>query len=149
MGLSNSLLFVLLAHLTLTPSNKQKELLLFGGPNHDEYLGCLVCSEFKRDSICNGFGRYGNEFSTKGMFNSFAGYGNSFNSKSPWNEVSMSKSVPVVVDRDGKFYGFFTINDSRSDAVEFAEVLKKMYNDASGDLEKTRKLLCKSLGYSG
>ena len=126
----------------------QGDLLIFGGPGHDQFLGCLVCNEFSSQSICNGFGPYGNEFSSKGMFNEFSGFGNEFKSSSPWNEYSSSTSVPVVVDRDGKFYGYFTINDTRSNAVEFASDLKKMYEYADGDLEKVRVMLCKSLGYS-
>jgi hypothetical protein len=143
-------LTVMLALLVL-PSElpAQKELLVFGGSSHDQFLGCLVCNEFKSESICNGFGSYGNEFSTKGMFNEFSGFGNSFGASSPWNEFSTSTSVPVLVDRDGKFYGYFTINDSRRDAVDFAGSMKKMFEAANGDLEKVRKMLCKNLGYSG
>src|SRR3972149_5646703 len=133
--------------LLVLPSvlSAQKELLVFGGPSHDQFLGCLVCNEFKSESICNGFGAYGNEFSAKGMFNEFAGFGNSFSSSSPWNEFSTSTSVPVLVDRDGNFYGYFTIHDSRRNAVEFAGSLKKMFEASKGDLEKGPKLLCRSL----
>ncbi|MFQ5890866.1 MAG: hypothetical protein ACE5JR_12570 [Gemmatimonadota bacterium] len=126
----------------------QTELLIFGGPGHDQFLGCLVCNELSSESICNGFGPYGNEFSSRGMFNEFAGFGNEFSSSSPWNEFSNSTSVPVVVDRDGNFYGYFTINDTRPDAVEFATELRKIYESVDGDLEKVRVILCKSLGYS-
>lgn len=128
-------------------ASAQSERLIFGGPGHDQFLGCLICNEFRSESICNGFGPYGNEFSSKGMFNEFAGFGNEFSSSSPWNEFSTSKSVPVVVDRDGNFYGYFTINESRPDAVKFATHLKRMFKSAKGDLEKVRVLLCKSLGY--
>ncbi len=127
----------------------QGDLLIFGGPGHDQFLGCLICNEFSSQSICNGFGPYGNEFSSKGMFNEFAGFGNEFSSSSPWNEFSSSTSVPVVVDRDGNFYGYFTINDMRSDAVEFASNLKKIYEYADGNLEKVRMMLCKNHGYGG
>jgi hypothetical protein len=125
------------------------DVLVFGGSGHDQFLGCLVCNEFSSQSICNGLGAYGNEFSSQGMFNEFAGFGNEFSSSSPWNEFSTSNSVPVVVDRDGSFYGYFTINDTRSDAVGFASDLKKIYEYADGDLETVRTLLCKSFGYSG
>ncbi len=125
------------------------DILIFGGDSHDQFLGCLVCNEFSSDSICNGFGTYGNEYSSQGMFNEYAGFGNEYNSSSPWNEYSTSTSVPVLVDREGKFYGYFTINDSRHNAVDFASDLKKIYEYANGDLEQVRKLLCKSFGYSG
>ena len=94
-------------------------------------------------------GPYGSEFSSKGIFNEFAGFGNEFNSSSPWNEFSTSKSVPVLVDRNGNFYGYFTINDFRSDAVDFSSKLKKIYKNVRGNLELVRKNLCKMLGKSG
>jgi len=127
----------------------REELLIFGRPEHDQFLGCLVCNEARSESICNGFGPYGNEFSSEGMFNEFSGFGNEFSSSSPWNEFSTSKSVPVLVDRDGNFYGYFTINDMRADAVAFSSELKQIYEAANGDLETVRKTLCSSLGYSG
>ncbi len=123
--------------------------MLFGGAGNKEYLGCLDCNEFSSDSICNGFGKYGNEFSSSGIFNEFAGYGNEFSSKSPWNEFSTSREVPVLVDENGKFYGYFTINEHRSDAVKFAPTLFKIYKRANGNLEKVRLSLCKALGKSG
>jgi hypothetical protein len=123
--------------------------MLFGGTGHKEYLGCLDCNEFSSDSICNGFGKYGNEFSSNGIFNEFAGYGNEFSSKSPWNEFSTSNEVPVLVDENGKFHGYFTINEHRSDAVKFSPNLYKIYKRSNGDLEKVRLSLCKALGKSG
>lgn len=123
--------------------------MLFGGAGKKEYLGCLDCNEFAADSICNGFGKYGNEFSSNGIFNEFAGYGNEFSSKSPWNEFSTSNEVPVLVDENGKFYGYFTINEHRSDAVKFASSLYKIFKRSNGDLEKVRLALCKALGKSG
>jgi len=135
--------------LVVSPPSFAKDLLIFGGDNHDEFLGCLNCSEYDSNSVCNGYGSFGNEFSSSGIWNEFAGFGNEFSSDSPWNEFSTSKSVPVVVDRDGGFYGYFTINIHRSDAVEFAPFLKQLFDITDGDLEKVRINLCKSLGYSG
>ncbi len=120
--------------------------MLFGGAGNKEYLGCLDCSEFAPDSICNGFGKYGNEFSSEGLFNEFAGFGNEFASKSPWNEFSTSREVPVLVDDKGKFFGYFTINTSRHDAVSFAPALYRLFKAHNGNLEKVRVALCSALG---
>jgi hypothetical protein len=79
----------------------------------------------------------------------FAGFGNEFSSSSPWNEFSLSKSVPVLVDEHGRFYGYFTINDAISDAVDFSSDLRRVYEWADGDLEKVRETLCRAFGYSG
>jgi hypothetical protein len=122
-----------------------QDLLLFGGPDHKKYLGCLKCNEFSGESVCNGFGQYGNEFGSN-MWNEFSSpYGNEFSSSSPWNEFSTSNSVPVLLDREGNFYGYFTTNDSRNDAVKFASVLRKIFNRYGGNLEKVRNALCAAL----
>ena len=145
------LAFTLIAALSIPVvlRGQTPEFLIFGGSDHDEFLGCLNCSEYNPDSICNGFGPYGNEFSSQGMFNEFAGFGNEFSSSSPWNTYSSSNSVPVLVDKEGTFYGYFTINRYRSDAVDFADDLRKIYEDADGDLEVVRKNLCRLFGLRG
>lgn len=120
------------------------KMMIYGGRNHDQYLGCITCSEFSSDSICNGFGRYGNEFGTQGMFNEFSGFGNEFSAKSPWNEFSTSQEVPILVDESGKFFGYFTINSSRTDAADFAGDLKVIYDRHKGDLESVRKSICEA-----
>ena len=125
------------------------ELLIFGGYNHDVYLGCLTCSEYNSDSICNGYGTYGNEYSGEGMFNEFAGFGNEYSSMSPWNEYSSSDEVPVLVDRDGGFYGYFTINEYRYNAVNFAGEMNSWFDQYNGDIEKVRDRLCNYFGFSG
>jgi hypothetical protein len=132
--------------LWILPDQAIAKTMLFGGPGHKEYLGCLDCSEFSPDSICNGFGKFGNEFSSSGVFNEFAGFGNEFSSKSPWNEFSNSDEVPVLVDDQGKFFGYFTINKHRHNAVSFASVLYALYKGREGNLEKVRIALCRALG---
>jgi hypothetical protein len=39
-------------------------LLLYGGGDHQTFLGCVNCSQFVADSICNQFGQFGSEFQT-------------------------------------------------------------------------------------
>ena len=142
--MEKSKLFALLLAIN-SPSVLAQELLLFGGDKHDQYLGCLKCSDMRSDSICNGFGSYGNEFGSN-MWNEFSSpYGNEFSTSSPWNEFSTSGSVPVLVDRNGNFYGYFTINDSRKDAVNFSSKLRNIFRTNKGNLEKVRVILCKIL----
>ena len=131
--------------LILSSPINASELLLYGAPQHDDFLGCLVCNEFSSTSVCNGFGPHGNEFGSN-MWNEFSSpYGNEFSSASPWNEFSSSNSVPVLVDRQGNFYGYFTINYLRGDAVSFAHDLYELFRYYDGDLEKVRNALCDSL----
>jgi hypothetical protein len=126
-----------------------QDLLFFGGSGHDEFLGCLTCSEYDSNSVCNGYGTYGNEYSSSGMWNEYSGFGNEYSSDSPWNEYSSSNSIPVLVDREGNFYGYFTINQYRSDAVEFASEMNDWFDEFDGNLEKVRIRLCEAFGKSG
>lgn len=120
-------------------------MMLFGGPGHDTYLGCLDCSEFTSDSICNEFGTHGSSFSSSSIFNEFGPFGSEFRSSSPWNQFSSSDDVPVLVDEDGGFYGYFTINVFRSKAVGFASDLKTLHEAVNGDLDQVRKGICAAL----
>ena len=132
---------IVLTALTLGNQVNATDLLLFGGQNHDEFLGCLVCNEFGSDSVCNGYGQYGNEYGSS-MWNEYSTYGNEYASASPWNEYSNSDEVPILVDRSGQFYGYFTINEYRSKAVDFASALNSIYKRHNGDVEKVRETLC-------
>lgn len=119
------------------------ELLLFGGRGHDVFLGCLDCSNYDSDSVCNEYGK-GSEYASAGLFNEYGSFGSEYSSTSPWNEYASGTDVPVLVDRDGGFYGYFTINRYRSDAVGFAGDLADVFESADGDLEIVREALCSS-----
>lgn len=131
--------------VVLSSAANAQELLLFGGNGHDVFLGCFNCNEFNSESICNEFGS-GSAFKGDSIFNEFGQFGSEFSSSSPWNEFSSSNDVPVLVDRQGGFYGYFTINEFRSDAVYFASNLAEMHDIADGDLEMVQRLLCRAIG---
>lgn len=134
----------LLFFATFSGVASAEELLLFGGRGHDVFLGCVNCNEFNSESICNEFGA-GSEFKSDSIFNEFGNFGSEFSSASPWNQFSSSDDVPVLVNRQGSFYGYFTINEFRSDGVEFSRDLKEMYEVADGDLGVVQNLLCRAL----
>ena len=131
--------------VVLSSTANAQELLLFGGNGHDVFLGCLNCNEYNSESICNEFGA-GSAFKSDSIFNEFGPFGSEFSSSSPWNQFSISNDVPVLVDRHGGFYGYFTINEFRSDAVDFASNLAEMHDIADGNLEIVQKLLCRAIG---
>jgi hypothetical protein len=85
-----------------------QEILIFGGDNNKEFLGCLTCNEMAGNSVWNEMSQYGwkNGF---GKWNSFGQYKNPFSSYSACNEYT--SNGPVLVDRDGKFYGRLTMNE--------------------------------------
>lgn len=88
--------------------NSSTRLLLFGGPGHKTYLGCLSCSEFDAESVFNSFGSYGSKFSSSSIFNRFSDFGSKFSSYSACNQFA--SDPPVIVDPAGNFYGRLTIS---------------------------------------
>ncbi len=119
-------------------------LHLYGGSSHKQYLGCITCSEFDSNSICNEFGTYGNSFSSKSIWNEFSEFGNEFNADSPWNEYS--SSAPVIVDKSGNFYGYFTINQYHRKRTEISLLRYFLDNFKNFETyEKAQKWLCKQI----
>lgn len=96
----------------------QKTLNLYGGQNHDVYLGCLNCSDIDQNSIWNDIGTYGSDISNYSPFNSLASY------------------PPAIVDKDGNFYGYLTANDINSKRADFklALTICKYYKDIQKDV---------------
>ena len=113
------------------------DLLLYGGMKHDDFLGCVNCTKDNPDSICNPYSATGGT-----IFDEYTLYGSKGNPHSPWNRWSSSTGVPVLVDREGNNYGYFTINNKRTAPVRFAEKLRKIYEDAKGDLTIVQKEFC-------
>lgn len=100
---------LLLSILTSTETfGQQKALLLYGGKNHDKFLGCLNCSRYDSSSIWNAYGTYGSPYNSDSIWNRYGNWGAPYNSESPWNKYS--SSAPVIVDNEGNFYGHFSAN---------------------------------------
>lgn len=114
--MTKSLLLIILLFIVDAPGISQV-LHLYGGQNHDEYLGCLNCSSYDQSSIWNEYGTYGSIYSSKSVWNAYGTYGNKYNSYSPWN--AYSTTPPVVVNKQGNFYGYFTVNEYKSKRAEF------------------------------
>jgi hypothetical protein len=122
-------------------AQSQKALLLFGGDDHKTFLGCLNCSSMSDTSVCNGFGKFGSSFETNSIWNSFGDYGSSFSAKSPWN--SFSDKAPIIVDADGKSYGYFSVNSFHHDRTKIDWIVALLtYAEKVDDLDKTRDKLC-------
>ncbi len=92
-------------------------LHLYSGKDNNLYLGCLNCSEFDQNSVWNNYGTYGNKFSQKSIWNEYGTYGSLFSSESPWSEFSTNP--PVIVDKEGNFYGYLTVNKFYKKRAEF------------------------------
>jgi hypothetical protein len=98
-------------------------LHIYGGQNNKTYLGCLTCNNNNGKSIWNEYGRYGSKYNGNSIWSFKSKFGNKFNKYSPWNRNS--NSPPVILDNQGKFYGYLTINRNKKDRATF-----KMANQA-------------------
>jgi hypothetical protein len=124
-------------------SAQSPALMLFGGSDHRTFLGCLNCSKFSSDSVCNEFGQKGSEFSSNSIWNEFGHFGSSFSSESPWN--AFASGGPVIVDRDGRFYGRFTANKYIADRtrIQALNQLAELVADGA-NLIKARDRFCEA-----
>lgn len=105
----------------LLSSFGQTALHLYGGKEHDVYLGCLNCDKYSPNSIWNSYGDYGSKYNIKSIWNSYGIYGSQYSNTSPFN--SYATEPPVIVDKDGGFYGYFTVNSYKDKRADFSLVL--------------------------
>jgi hypothetical protein len=84
------------------------DLLVFGGDGHKTFLGCFNCSEYDASSLFNKYGEYGSAYSSTSIFNKYSDFGSKFSVYSACN--AYASDPPVVVDRNGTFYGRLTLN---------------------------------------
>jgi hypothetical protein len=87
--------------------NADCELLVFGGPSHEVFLGCLS-DEHRPDSVFNMAGEHGSDLSPASMRNKFAPYGSNYDDTSACNPSATRP--PVVVSASGKSLGLLSMN---------------------------------------
>lgn len=107
------------------------ELYIYAGRYEEDYLGKLNASKYDTESIWNKYGTYGSKYNTKSIWNKYSTYGNSYNSYSPFNKYSTTP--PVLRDRNGKFYGYFTCNKSLANS-KIADAVCDHYEDIREDV---------------
>ena len=130
------IIFLTLLLLTITTIAYSQTLHLYGGKNHDVYLGCLNCDKYNSNSIWNAYGTYGSKYNSNSIWNAYGTYGSKYNSYSPWN--AYSSDPPVVVDKEGNFYGYFTVNAYKDKRADFglALTIYKYYDLIMDDVSK-------------
>jgi hypothetical protein len=102
-------------------AHAQARLMLYGGADHDVYLGCLNCADTDPDSVQNASGRYGSEISPQSIFNEAGRYGSKLSPESPCN--AFANSPPAIVDENSSFYGYLTLNAAHRKAITDASTL--------------------------
>lgn len=114
--MKKQLFYSLLFFIIFFFNSYSQNLLIFGGDNHDVFLGCLNCSKYESNSIWNEYGTYGSKYSSTSIWNEYSTYSGKYSSNSPFN--SYASNPPVIVDKEGNFYGYFTANKYASKATQ-------------------------------
>lgn len=96
-------------------------LLLFGGTEQRDFLGCLSCARNEPFSVWNPDSPYGSTTSPDSIWNRDGRYGAPTSRLSPWNPHA--PTPPIVVDRAGYRYGKFTRNTALPDRVARSNTL--------------------------
>lgn len=115
-------------------------LYIYGGAKADVYLGKLNASKFDSESIWNQYQSYGSKYNTKSIWNAYGTYGSEYNSYSPFNKYSTTP--PILYDKYGKSYGYFTANKNLAGRADYelidiiCENYKKIRDDVSGWYDK-------------
>ena len=121
-----SRIIIVLVFSLMLSSFVSAELLLYS--DDDKFHGCLDCTRFDTDSICNNFGTYGRRFNSDSIWNRF-GIGSRFDSDSPWSRFGTGLKI---VDRSGNFYGYFSISLNGSTSYsKLARALHEILDDLS------------------
>jgi hypothetical protein len=97
-----------LGHSLGQSQENERKLMIFGGPDHGTYLGCLSCQETARDSVLNELGQYGSPYRPESIWNHYKQFGSPYSLYSACNELATDP--PVIVDQDGTAYGRLTLN---------------------------------------
>jgi hypothetical protein len=73
----------------------------------------------------------------------FGTFGSEFNSHSPWN--GFTNEAPIIVDKDGNSYGYFSANEFHHDRTRIGWAVKVLdYYSKESDLDKTRDYMCEN-----
>lgn len=130
------LLFIVFLFFFSFYAEAQTALHIYGGSSHKVYLGCVNCDEYNANSIWNEYGTYGNSYNANSIWNEYGTYGNDYSTYSPWN--SYATYPPVIVDKAGNFYGYFTTNAYKDKrwASDLALILYKYYEEIMEDVSK-------------
>lgn len=105
--IATALLSVKIALATL-PVFASEALMVVGGQNYDEFLGCINCGKYALESMTNPYGLYSSKYSLTSIFNKYSLHGSRYSITSACSPMALYP--PAIVDSDGNFYGYLTLN---------------------------------------
>lgn len=104
-----SLSFILWIVLLSVSFNAKAQLKLYGGKNHDQFLGDITYSEDDElNTIWSVFSNYGAIHNPRSIWNETGIYGSKISDYSPFN--IKAKYPPQIRDEKGNFFGYLTVN---------------------------------------
>ena len=103
-----------------SPAASNETMLVFGGPGHKTFLGCL-CDKSNPNSISNPYGSFGSAFSSTSIWNHFSDFGSAYSSYSACS--TYANDPPIVVTANGQAVGRLTLNRYTPGAIQVAEVV--------------------------
>ena len=101
-----------------------------------EFAGCMECSKYSDESICNKYGTYGSRYNNESIWNKY-GLGSKYDSDSPFNRYG---SGLKMVTPSGSYLGQFSM--SASGNYDARNLLRKLWEISDGDYSEMRDLLC-------
>ena len=110
-----------LAASSNTPGVAVPKLMVFGGPGHQTYLGCLSCSGYDSESVFNDYGPHGGPYSVNSIHNPYGQFGSAYSIYGACNPFA--SDPPVIVDERGNFYGRLTVNRFHPQASRDNQIL--------------------------
>jgi hypothetical protein len=98
----------------LGASAPDEAILIFGGSDHEVFLGCLNCLEADINSVLNKYSNFGwaNNY---GIWGEYGQYGGKYGTYSACNQYT--STPPVMIDRKGSSYGYLSVNKYKSGSV--------------------------------
>lgn len=95
-------------------AQSERDILVFGGRDHDEFLGCINCSEYDAKSLWNEYSSYGlnNKY---GKWNRYGQHASAYSSTSACSEYA--SSPPILVDRAGNSYGYLSLSKFKHGSI--------------------------------
>lgn len=115
-------------------------ILIYGWKNKDVFLGCINCSKNDDSSIWNKYGTYGSKYNDKSIWNKYWSYWDKYSDTSPYNKYA--SYPPVLVDYDGWFYGYLTVNTYNNPSnSSIAKYILLNYETIRDNISETYDLL--------
>ena len=102
------------AHTSRALTAPGEALLLFGGAEHNIFLGCLNCGEYDESSVWNKYSQYGFG-NTYAIWNRYGEHLNPYSATSVCN--SYATDGPLVTDARGSARARFTLNEYAAGSV--------------------------------